>query len=447
MTFLSAIILLGLIIFTHEFGHFLFAKLLGVKVLKFSLGFGPRLVGRTYKDTEYLISYIPLGGYVKMLGENSDQELTEEEKPFAYNYQPVWKRFIIVFSGPFFNIIFALLLFIFIFLYGIPTPYPDVGKIIENSPGAKAGLITNDRVIAIDGVPVQSWEDINKFINKNPGKTLFFKVKRGEHTIELPVIPVKKTEKNIFGEEVEFWDIGVYPLLLPVIGEMVKGERAQKAGLQKGDRIIEIDGAVINTWQDMTEIIHNSPGKPLDFKIMRKNKVMTFTITPDKKTLTVPGRKEEEIGLIGINPTMNDFIKRYDLIESVSLGIKKTWEMSVLTVVAVIKIIQRVIPTNVIGGPILILQMAGEQASRGLLDFLFFMAIININIGILNLFPIPVLDGGHILFLGIEAVRRKPLSEKIIVTSQRIGIAILLMLMAFALYNDFTRLISGKQFP
>jgi regulator of sigma E protease len=356
MTFLSAVILLGIIIFVHELGHFLFAKLLGVRVLKFSLGFGPKLVGRKYGDTEYLISSIPLGGYVKMLGEEHAEELKEEEKPFAYNYQPVWKRFIIVFCGPLFNMIFALVIFFFVFLNGLPILLPEVGEVLNNSPAALSGLAKGDRVIEIEGVSINQWDEMTTVIHKNPGKPLRFKIKRNSDTLNMSIIPEKKSIKNIFGEE-------------------------------------------------------------------------------------------KEIGLIGIKPSGSSFTKKEGIVGAVENSIIRTWDISVLTVVSLVKLIQRVIPADTIGGPILILQMAGEQASRGFLSFFLFMAIININLGILNLLPIPILDGGHILFLGIEAIRRKPLNEKIVAITQRIGLAIILTLMVFALYNDIIRLITGKQFP
>ncbi len=356
MTFLSAVILLGIIIFVHELGHFLFAKLLGVRVLKFSLGFGPKLAGRKYGDTEYLISSIPLGGYVKMLGEEHAEELKEEEKPFAYNYQPVWKRFIIVFCGPLFNMIFALVIFFFVFLNGLPILLPEVGEVLNNSPAALSGLAKGDRVIEIEGVSIKQWDEMTTIIHKNPGKLLRFRIKRNSDTFDMSIVPEKKNIKDIFGEK-------------------------------------------------------------------------------------------KEIGLIGIKPSGSSFIKKEGIAGAVENSIIRTWDISVLTVVSLVKLIQRVIPADTIGGPILILQMAGEQASRGFLSFFLFMAIININLGILNLLPIPILDGGHILFLGIEAIRRKPLNEKIIAIAQRIGLAIILTLMGFALYNDIIRLITGKQFP
>ncbi|MEK7267535.1 MAG: RIP metalloprotease RseP [Nitrospirota bacterium] len=447
MTFLSAIVLLGILIFVHELGHFLFAKKLGVRVLKFSLGFGPKLIGRKYGDTEYLVSAVPLGGYVKMLGEEPGDELKEEDKPFAYNYQPVWKRFLIVFSGPVFNLFFAAAIFFVVFLSGVPVPKPYAGKVMENSPAAAAGLMTGDRIAAINGKTVFGWDDIDVSVNESRGEKLLFKIEREGKIIELPVTPEKKTGKNIFGENTEVMDIGIMPLLYPEVGEVIKNAVAEKAGIKKGDRIVEIEGASIKTWHDMTSIIHGSPEKPLRLKIKRDENFLELTVTPGKKTLKYPDGSEKQIGLIGIGPAGNNVIKKYNPFEAVSLGVKRTWDMVVLTVVGIIKLIQRIIPADTLGGPIMIFQMAGQQASLGVMNFFLFMAVISINLGVLNLLPIPILDGGHILFLGIEAVRRKPLSEKVMMIAQRIGLAIIITLMVFAFYNDIMRFISGKTFP
>lgn len=356
MTFLSAIVLFGLIIFVHEFGHFLSAKLVGVRVLKFSIGFGPKLIGKKYGDTEYLISSIPFGGYVKMLGESSEDELQEQDKAFAFTNQPVWKRFIIVFLGPLFNFLFAFVIFVFIFLYGLPVLLPQIGDVLPNTP-------------------------------------------------------------------------------------------AQRAGLMKGDTIVSIDGSQITQWDEMTQIIHTNPDRPLNLKIRRDNEVVSLTVTPEKKKVQDLFGQDKEVGLIGIKPSGGTFTRKSNPTESIINSAKRTWELTVLTIVSVIKLIQRVIPMNTIGGPIMILQMAGEQASLGILNFFVFMAIININLGVLNLLPIPILDGGHILFLGIEAIRKKPLEEKIVSIAQRVGIAIILLIMVFALYNDILRIFTGKPVP
>jgi regulator of sigma E protease len=447
MTIFYALILLGILIFVHELGHFLFAKLANVKVLKFSLGFGPKVLGRKYGETEYLISAVPLGGYVKMLGEESEDEVSEEDKARAYNAQPVGKRILIVLAGPVFNIMFAAFVFALISVAGVPVPYPDIGKVEENSPAAGAGLMTGDRVVAIEGSAVRGWDDIEALVNRNKGKTLLFRIKRGEEVIERSLTPAKKTEKDLFGENREVWVLGISPLLYPDIGEVTKDSPAEKAGLRKGDRIVEVEGTALKTWQDMTAMIHGNPGKPLRFGIRRGERLTDVTITPEKNTVSLPGGEKKEIGLIGVRPLGNDFMKKYGPVEAVSFGVMKTWDVSVLTVVSIVKLIQRIIPAETIGGPILIFQMAGQQAAHGALSFFTFMAVISINLGVLNLFPIPMLDGGHVLFLMIEAARRKPVSEKVIMVAQRAGLAVIITLMIFAFYNDIMRLITGKMIP
>ena len=446
MMLFYATILLGILVFVHELGHFIVAKSLGIKVLKFSLGFGPKVVGKKYGETEYLLSAFPLGGYVKMLGEEPDEELDEAEKDRAYNYQPLWKRFSVVFSGPLFNLFFAVVIFVLIFLSGVPVQKPDIGNVTENSPAARAGLMMGDRVLEINGTPVLSWDEIEASVRQDMGRPVSLKIWRGGETLDVSVTPEKRAGKNIFGESKESWDIGISPLIYPIVGRVMNGTPAEKAGIREGDRIIDIGGTELKSGQDVTSIIHENPGRELRFKIKRDDQLIEFLISPEKKTEKTPDGKEKAIGLIGISPAPNDFVRTFGPVKALSLGITRTWEISALTLVSIVKLIQRVIPAETIGGPILIFQMAGQQASHGAMNFFSFMAVISINLGILNLLPIPVLDGGHILFLGIEALRRKPLSEKVIMASQRVGLAVLLMLMAFAFYNDIVRLITGKTF-
>ncbi|MBI5640510.1 MAG: RIP metalloprotease RseP [Nitrospirae bacterium] len=360
MTLFYAIVLLGILIFVHELGHFLFAKLLGVKVLKFSLGFGPKVVGMTRGDTEYCISAVPLGGYVKMLGQSDapseEEEIPEAEKDRAYSFQPVWKRFLIVLSGPVFNLIFAAMVFFFVFVNGVPFLLPEVGEVTAGSPALKQGLV-------------------------------------------------------------------------------------------KGDSVIEINGEKISRWDDMTSIIHRSPGIEVSLRIRRGSEVIDIRITPEKKVLKDIFGQDKEVGLIGITPSGKTAVKREGISGALVISIQRTWDISILTLVSIAKMIQRVIPADSIGGPIMIVQMAGQQASQGPMSFFTFMAVISINLGVLNLLPVPVLDGGHLVFLLIERIRNKPLGEKVIMMAQRVGIALLVTLMVFALYNDIGRLISGKTLP
>jgi len=359
MMFVYAVVLLGILIFVHELGHFIFAKSLGIKVLKFSLGFGPKVIGKKYGDTEYLLSAFPLGGYVKMLGQSDtpeeEEEISEAEKHRAYNFQPIWKRFTVVFSGPFFNLCFAVLIFFLVFMNGVPYMLAEVGAITPDSPAARQGIM-------------------------------------------------------------------------------------------KGDRVIEVDGKRIIRWDEMTEIIHNQPGKELTVRIDRSGSPLTLIVRPEKKVIKNLFGEDKEVGLIGITPSGKTELKQEGIAGAFSLAVSRTWDISVLTLVSMVKLVQRIIPADTIGGPIMIFQMAGQQASHGAMSFFTFMAVISINLGVLNLLPIPVLDGGHILFMGIEAIRRKPLSEKVIIISQKVGLVLLLSLMAFAFYNDIVRLITGKTF-
>lgn len=356
MSVIFAILLFGFVIFIHELGHFIFAKINGVKVLKFSLGFGPKVIGKKIGETEYLISAVPLGGYVKMLGDDPDENVEISDEDRSYKNQPVYKRAAIVFSGPLFNLLTAVVIFFFIYLTGVPTLSPVVGEVMPDTPASKAKLL-------------------------------------------------------------------------------------------KGDRIVEIEGKPVKQWADMTDIIHSSPDKALAFKIKRDSELRPVTIVPESKKIKDIFGEEREIGLIGVKPSEETFIVKEDFFNSIKYAFVKTWEISALTVVGIVKLIQRIIPMETIGGPILIFQLAEKQASTGILNYFFFAAVISINLGVLNLLPIPVLDGGHLVFLGIEAVKREPLSEKFMLTAQRIGLAIIIMLMVFAVYNDIFRLVTGKPIP
>lgn len=354
MSLIYAIILFGFLIFIHEFGHFLAAKLSGVRVLKFSIGFGPKIISKRIGETEYLLSAVPLGGYVKMYGEEAGEVIDEKR---SFKHQPVYKKIFIVFAGPLFNIIGAIALFWIIFVHGVPVLKPVIGEVIPDSVASKAGLQKGDKIIEIEGQKITNWFEMAQFIQQNPNKLLKFKIERKSEIIEIEITPQAKEAKNLFGEKIVVGQIG---------------------------------------------------------------------IKPDDKAV---------------------FIKKEDPITALNKSVEKCYEIVKLTYLTIVKIFQRVVSTDVIGGPILIFQTAGKTAEQGLVSFLSFAAIISINLGVLNLLPIPVLDGGHILFFLIEAVRRKPLSEKFIAVSQKIGIAFLIALMMLAFYNDIIRLLTPGKMP
>lgn len=364
LTLLSAVLLFGFVIFIHELGHFLAAKYFNVKVLKFSIGFGPKVIGRRVGETEYLLSAVPLGGYVKMLGEEVEDKdgdtqvepLRAEEEARSFKNQTVAKRTAIVFAGPLFNLLTAVVIFFGVYVHGIPALLPVIGEVMQDSPAMRAGLKPMDEIVSINGAAVNQWAEMTDRIHKSAGKALLFDVKRGEQRLQFTITPEKKVVKDLFGED-------------------------------------------------------------------------------------------KEVGIIGIKPSDRVMTIQYGLIEASDKAFVKTGEIIYLTFVGIVKIFQKIVPADNIGGPILIFQLAEKTAAAGVISFLTFAAVISINLGILNLLPIPVLDGGHIMFFAIEAIRKKPLEEKVILISQRVGMALIIMLMAFAMYNDIFRLISGSPIP
>jgi regulator of sigma E protease len=343
----AAIIGLGLLIVFHEFGHFLLAKLSGVGVLTFSVGFGPKLWVKKKGETEYALSAFPLGGYVKMVGEDPDEEVPQAqlEKSFAHKSLP--KRIAIVVAGPGFNLLLAVFLLMVVFtFYGVPVMSTQVSGVEKGSPAEKAGIVKGDRIVAIDGSQVTEWEELSKRIKSSGGKPLHVEIRRGTETVKVAVQPYRKENRNIFGEVKDDWMIG--------IGSQVSIEK----------------------------------GKP---------------------------------GLAVVRA----FYQTYDYAKLTLVGFYKM-------------IVGDVSPRN-IGGPILIAQMAGQQAQEGVGSFLAFLAVLSINLGVLNLLPVPVLDGGHLVFFLVEAVIRKPVSVRFREMAQQVGICLLGLLMIYAFYNDILR--------
>ncbi len=344
----SVIIVLSILIFFHELGHFLLARRLGVKVLKFSLGFGPKLIGRQIGETEYLISAFPLGGYVKLLGEDPTETATPEDEARSFSNQGVGRRMAIVAAGPVFNLLLAFLIFMVIFSIGFPNLSSQIGDVQKDSPAARAGLKTGDTVIAIEGKPVEFWDEIKEAVQQYGGREIALTVEREGTQRTLRLTPEEKEAKNLLGDPIKEWRIGVSP----------------------------------------------------------KGSLKT---------------------------------KRYDPLTATVMGAKRTFEVTELTVLGIVRLIQGRLPANTIGGPILIAQMAGQQAAEGLLNIAFFIAILSINLGVINFLPIPILDGGHLLFFLIEAVMGRPVSLKKREIAQQVGLFILIALMFFAFYNDIMR--------
>ncbi|MCB9481890.1 MAG: RIP metalloprotease RseP [Desulfobacteraceae bacterium] len=442
VTIISFVIVLGILIFVHEFGHFIAARLCGVGVEKFSIGFGPKVFGWKRGETDYMLSAIPLGGYVKMIGEEPDAPLTEDEKEYSFTHKEVWKRFIIVAAGPFFNFFLAIVLYFGLFLfYGTYFYPPVIGQTEPGTPSYER-LGIGDEIVSINDNEITSWSELEKKIEKSKGNDLILKVKRGNDLNEVVLKPVLLDSESIFGEKIKKYSIGVKPYLPPVIGSIAPDSPALKAGIEPGDKIIEINSQKITTWYDVSDAISRSESA-IELVFERDNELIKKTIQPEIKELKDHLGKSFERKLIGIAAKDISKHKKAGPLTAMSESLSQTWKVIELTFVGIVKMIDGTISKDNLGGPIMIAQMAGDQAKQGLTSFLIFICLISINLGLLNLLPVPVLDGGHLMFFLIEMVTGKPVSIKVREVAQQIGLFLLLTLMVFAFYNDILRLFSN----
>lgn len=434
----SLIIVLGVLVFFHELGHFLVARFFNVGVEKFSLGFGPRLFGKKIGMTDYRVSAIPLGGYVKMVGELPDDEVDESQIELSFSHKNVWKRICIVAAGPVFNVILAILIFYFLFLtIGYETSRPIIGELAQDSPAVEAGLKSGDRVIAVGDTRVVAWEDIGLAVEESKGKPIRFLVDRNGEEIALSLTPEMKKAETVLGDETEIAYIGASPSYSIVLIDHVQfGTPAAKAGLHIGDQLDTIDGKKIKRLRDVSEVIGGSDGRELEFRVIRKGKPVVLKIIPEKvKT------GENEVYRVGIQMGHDMIRKRLGPIDSGVESLKRTWFLTSLMCRALYKMVVQELPGSDLGGPILIAKIAGDQARAGVDRFISLIAFISLNLAILNLFPIPVLDGGHLMFYAIEIVKRSPVSIRTREVAGMIGMSLLMMLTVYVFYNDIVRFV------
>jgi regulator of sigma E protease len=440
MMILTAVVVLGVLVFVHELGHFLVAKRARVGVLKFSLGFGPKLVGVKRGETEYLISALPLGGYVKMIGEDPTDESPEAADPErSFSKKSVGVRSLIILAGPLSNMLLPVLIFWGIFTFVGQAYLPPVMGVPETgSPAATAGLALGDRIQAIDGQPIERWDEIETALRNSAGRPLRITVLREGRVQEIVAEPRAHKTRDIFGEEIEGWDLGLRPLISTRIGQVLPGQVAQQAGIRNGDSVVAAGGAPVAEWDQLANIIHASPGKRLVLTIERDGRRQDIEMTPRPTRQPGPGG-EEEIGLVGIGPAPESQYRRLNPVSALAAGAARTADLSVLVVQGFVKLVQAKISPKTIGGPIMIAQMTGEIAQRGLVELLSFAALLSINLAILNLLPIPILDGGHLFFSLIECLQGKPISLRKRELAQQVGMVLLVALMLFASYNDILR--------
>ena len=439
------IVALGVLITVHEFGHFWVARRCGVRVERFSIGFGKALWRRTDKSgTEYVIALIPLGGYVKMLDERAEP-VAPELRHYAFNNKTVGQRAAIIAAGPIANFLFAIFAYWLVFIIGVPGVRPVVGEITPNSIAAQAQIQPGTELKAVDGIETPDWDAVR----------LQLVAKIGDQHTTLSVAQFGSNQRQDKTLDLRQWafepdkqdpvsSLGIRPRgpqIEPVLSEVQVNSAASKAGLQAGDRIVKVNGQPLTQWMTFVTLVRDNPDTPLALDIERQGSSLSLTLTPDSKQ--VNGKAEGFAGVVPkVIPLPDEYktVRQYGPFSAILEASDKTWQLMKLTVSMLGKLITGDVKLNNLSGPISIAQGAGMSAEFGVIYYLMFLALISVNLGIINLFPLPVLDGGHLLFLAIEKLKGGPVSERVQDFSYRIGSILLVLLMGLALFNDFSRL-------
>lgn len=449
-TVIAFIVALGVLIVVHEYGHYLVARLCGVKVLRFSVGFGrPLAVVRSGPDqTEWVLSAIPFGGYVKMLDER-EAPVDPSERSRAFNRKSVWQRFAIVTAGPLFNFLFAILVYSGLFMHGLPEARPVVAEPAGGSVAKSAGFRGGDTVRRIGDHTVSTWQELRWRLLQGAlqRQTLAIEVLTAKQEISI----LKLDLSGLAGDDVEsdlLEKLGLRlhrPQLPPVLGKVVSGSAAEKAGLKSGDRIESSDGQRIGSWDALVQAIRDKPDQQIRLTVNRDGRQMLVEVTPE-----AVASSGQRIGRIGVAPDVPPehadqiFVRvSYGPLESVSRSIEKTYDISVFSLKMLGKMLIGEVSWKHLSGPVTIADFAGQSAQLGWVSYLTFLALISISLGVLNLLPIPMLDGGHLMYYCAEILKGSPVSERVMEFGQRVGLTLLLVMMAFAFYNDLNRLFSS----
>ncbi|NWF36443.1 RIP metalloprotease RseP [Mariprofundus sp. KV] len=446
-TTFAFVVAIALLIAVHEYGHFSVARRLGIKVEKFSIGFGPALFSWRSRDGEvlYVIAAIPLGGYVKMLGENpheqgeeGQQELSEADKLRAFNRQAVWKRAAVAAAGPAYNFLFAIVAYMLVAWLGQSVLPPTVGYVAPASIAEQAGLQSGDRIVEVEGRQVHSWQQMEERLKAYVGDAATVLVGRDERDVSLHMqLPAQQKDALLI--DVADQVLGFNPGLVVSIEEIMDASAAQRAGLQKGDVIKQINGIAIGNVNQFISQVQQLAGEDVTLVVKRDRTVLSLTV--------IPVADSDQKGRLGVRLASQSLhgteLYRMGLLEGVQYGFVRTWEMTALTLGVFAKMVTSAISPDNLGGPIAIAQLAGKTADLGLVYFISFLALISVNLGVLNMLPIPILDGGLLVYLGLEKLRGKPLSPRFLEMTQVVGLALIITLMVFAFYNDLSRLFRG----
>lgn len=438
------IVALGVLVAVHEFGHFWVARRNGIKVERFSIGFGKAIWRRVGKDgTEYVLAMIPLGGYVKML-DSRIEDVPESLQGQAFNHKSVWARMAVVVAGPMANFVFAIFAFWLMFLIGVPAVKPVLNDVTASSPAAEAGLLPGMEIQVIDGKRVRTWEEVNfALIGRLGDDSTEFSVKNSAGVTQQARINLIGWEFNP-DQQSPMGALGLVPVgpkLTLTVAQVLEDGPAGLAGIKNGDVLQAINGESLSSWQQLVSKVQAAPEKELELDVLRDGQRLSLILTPARHESS-----ERVIGYAGLAPKVLPvadeyrFDMRYGLFAAVGAGVERTWDLTVLTFQMLGKLVTGVVSVDNLSGPISIAKGAGATADYGLVYFLGFMALVSVNLGIINLLPLPVLDGGHLLFYIIEAVTGRPVPEKIQEVGFKIGAALLMMLMGLALFNDFARL-------
>ena len=449
VSILAYIVAVGILVIAHEFGHFIVARGLGIKVLRFSVGFGKPLWTwhRKGDETEYVLSALPLGGYVKMADER-EGEVAEKDLPRAFNRKSIPRRAAVVLAGPFFNFLFAILAYWIIFMHGVPGLRSVVGYVMPGTPAAEAGLQPGDTIQSVGTRDTPTWDDVQvelfRQVLGSPEIPMQVRTAGGE--VKDLALPVRDPSALTAPDQMLVGlGLSVLPPLEPVLDQVAPTDTAAQAGLKRGDRVLSVDDKAIAHWQDLVAILRASGGKTLHLVIQRGGQSQNVTLKVGIST-----ENGVSIGHIGAGPVApsKDYFdglsieQRYNPLAALGQGFKRTADMSWLTLLAGWNMLTGNVSLKSLSGPIDIAQYAGYAAQSGVSTFLEFLAFVSISLGVLNLLPIPVLDGGHLLYFAAEAVKGSPLSERVEALGQRVGLALLLLLMGFAVCNDLIRVFS-----